>query len=258
MPSSINSTSSSPGGLITTGATDNELVIQTDDTTAISIDASQNVTVAGSLTLGSALGVAQGGTGASTLTANNVILGNGTSTVQFVAPSTSGNILTSNGTTWTSATPSKVAQMKIVSSTATTSGSTAIPADDTIPQSSEGMEAFTLDFTPLNASSTIIIYVCMFFSETTNAGNHAVCALFKDSGADALATSLGQVHSVSGINGGLPGVILYQESAGSTTLRTYKVRFGSDTGTIQMNRIAGVARYGGTVVSSMTVTEVLP
>lgn len=46
--------------------------------------------------------VANGGTGRSTLTANNVILGNGTSQVGFVAPSTSGNVLTSNGTTWVS------------------------------------------------------------------------------------------------------------------------------------------------------------
>lgn len=51
------------------------------------------------------LPVANGGTGASTLTANNVILGNGTSAVQFVAPGTSGNVLTSNGTTWASTAP---------------------------------------------------------------------------------------------------------------------------------------------------------
>ena len=50
------------------------------------------------------LPVANGGTGAATLTANNVILGNGTSAPTFVAPSTTGNVLTSNGTTWTSAT----------------------------------------------------------------------------------------------------------------------------------------------------------
>lgn len=49
--------------------------------------------------------VANGGTGLATLTANNVILGNGTSTPSFVAPSTSGNVLTSNGTTWQSTTP---------------------------------------------------------------------------------------------------------------------------------------------------------
>jgi hypothetical protein len=46
--------------------------------------------------------VADGGTGATSLTANNVLLGNGTSAVQVVAPSTSGNVLTSNGTTWVS------------------------------------------------------------------------------------------------------------------------------------------------------------
>jgi hypothetical protein len=51
------------------------------------------------------LTVAQGGVGAATLAANNVLLGNGTSAVQTVAPSTSGNLLTSNGTTWVSSTP---------------------------------------------------------------------------------------------------------------------------------------------------------
>jgi hypothetical protein len=49
------------------------------------------------------LPVANGGTGAATLTANNVLLGNGTSALQAVAPGASGNLLTSNGTTWTSA-----------------------------------------------------------------------------------------------------------------------------------------------------------
>ena len=51
------------------------------------------------------LPVANGGTGATSLTSNNVILGNGTSAVQFVAPGTNGNVLTSNGTTWVSSTP---------------------------------------------------------------------------------------------------------------------------------------------------------
>jgi len=57
------------------------------------------------LTDNAAVTVAQGGTGLATLTTNNVILGNGTSAPSFVAPGTSGNVLTSNGTTWTSATP---------------------------------------------------------------------------------------------------------------------------------------------------------
>lgn len=72
------------------------LALQTNGTTAVTVDASQNVA------LTNALPVASGGTGSTTLTANNVLLGNGTSAFQVVAPSTSGNVLTSNGTTWSS------------------------------------------------------------------------------------------------------------------------------------------------------------
>ncbi|MFH0814715.1 MAG: hypothetical protein V1902_01295 [Candidatus Falkowbacteria bacterium] len=50
--------------------------------------------------------VAQGGTGQISLTANSILLGNTAAAVQLVAPSTSGNVLKSNGTTWSSATPS--------------------------------------------------------------------------------------------------------------------------------------------------------
>jgi len=66
-----------------------------------------NVNTSGQASLTAAvsgtLPVANGGTGTTSLTANNVILGNGTGAVQAVAPSTSGNVLTSNGTTWISA-----------------------------------------------------------------------------------------------------------------------------------------------------------
>ena len=77
-----------------------------------------SVTTSGSLTLGGTLSgvdltsqvtgilpVANGGTGAATFTSNNVLLGNGTSAFQVVAPSTAGNVLVSNGTTWVSQAP---------------------------------------------------------------------------------------------------------------------------------------------------------
>lgn len=51
------------------------------------------------------LPVANGGTGAATLTLNNVLLGNGTTAVQTVAPGASGNALISDGTTWSSSAP---------------------------------------------------------------------------------------------------------------------------------------------------------
>lgn len=51
------------------------------------------------------VGADKGGTGQTSLTLNNVLLGNGASAVQFVAPGTNGNVLTSNGTTWVSSAP---------------------------------------------------------------------------------------------------------------------------------------------------------
>ena len=60
-----------------------------------------NVTIS---SVSTAITPAQGGTGLITIPANNVILGNGTSNVAVVAPGTSGNVLTSNGTTWSSST----------------------------------------------------------------------------------------------------------------------------------------------------------
>ena len=58
----------------------------------------------GSITGITDLTVADGGTGASSITANSVILGNGSSALSgnLVAPGTSGNVLTSNGSTWVS------------------------------------------------------------------------------------------------------------------------------------------------------------
>ena len=77
----------------------------------LQVGSGKTLTIGGTITLNgtingsAAVGVANGGTGATSLTANNVILGNGTSAVQVVAPGTNGNVLTSNGTTWVSSTP---------------------------------------------------------------------------------------------------------------------------------------------------------
>lgn len=74
--------------------------------TPTTLTASRTITLPNSdINFTTGLPVANGGTGTTSLTANNVILGNGTSAVQFVAPGANGNVLTSNGTTWTSAPP---------------------------------------------------------------------------------------------------------------------------------------------------------
>lgn len=86
------------------------------------------------ISLSGVVGVANGGTGRSSLTANNVILGNGGSAVQFVAPGASGNVLTSNGTTWQSTAPAGGYTLIQTNSTASgaTSDFTSIPSGFTM------------------------------------------------------------------------------------------------------------------------------
>lgn len=81
MSSIINSTTTSPGGLISTGDSANSLLIQTGDTTAITINSSQQVA------LTNPLGTASGGTGLSTVGTNGQVLSSNGSTLSWTTPS---------------------------------------------------------------------------------------------------------------------------------------------------------------------------
>jgi hypothetical protein len=101
-----------------------------------------------------------GGTGTNTLTAESVLIGNGAAAVKFVAPGTSGNVLTSNGTAWASA-----AAAAFDSGTVMLFGQTAAPTGwtkDTTNYNNSGLRIVTgtastggsVDFTTAFASQT--------------------------------------------------------------------------------------------------------
>jgi hypothetical protein len=121
------------------------------------------------------LAVAQGGTGASTLTANNVIIGNGTSAVTFVAPGTAGNVLTSNGTVWAStAAPTPSSSVGAVGTYALlrNANNTTLNAGDTV---TGGLEyANSGGSSSGSASGT---WRCMGYTEG-GAGNARITTLF--------------------------------------------------------------------------------
>jgi hypothetical protein len=100
VPSAGNLTNSANGSELAVNTADRRLFTKNSGGTVVELGTNPS-----SLTIASPLGVASGGTGAATFTANNVLLGNGTSAFQAVAPGANGNVLTSNGTTWQSTTP---------------------------------------------------------------------------------------------------------------------------------------------------------
>ena len=88
-------------------------------TTGLTVSGSP-VTSSGTITLAGTLAVANGGTGATTLIAKNLVVGNGTSAVTFIAPGSSGTVLTSNGTDWVAQAPGGLPTIEIVTGTTQT------------------------------------------------------------------------------------------------------------------------------------------
>lgn len=88
-------------------------------------------TVASGTWEGTDVAVAHGGTGASTHTANNVLIGAGTSAITSVAPGADGQVLTSTGTVWQSEAAGGGGAWTLLDS-ATASGSANVQLDQNI------------------------------------------------------------------------------------------------------------------------------
>lgn len=134
--------------------------------------------------------------------------------------------------------------------------STQIPLDDTIPQNTEGTEILTRAITPTNASSTIRVTAKMHITAPSGSGGTFIAALFKDTGANAL--SAGCVYCAAG---GVTEhiIVTYEESAGSASARTYKLRGGPASAiTMYYNGNASGRLLGGVNIVSLTVDEILP
>jgi hypothetical protein len=132
-----------------------------------------------------------------------------------------------------------------------TSTASVIPWDDTIPQNTEGTEIITASITPTSASSKVVVILNMPYYVV--GGNYGVACLFRDSVADALQVTMGSA--------GFQGFVgmEYEESAGSTSSRTYKVRVGpAQTDTMYLNGNNGGRKHGGVMAITLTLVEILP
>ena len=135
---------------------------------------------------------------------------------------------------------------------ASTTGTTLLPQDDTIPQSSEGTEFMTLAITPTNTNNILIVDVVAYMSST--AVGYMSVGLFQDSTANALsatATGLFAANSTATVP------LQYKMTAGTTSSTTFKVRLGANlSGTVRINGRDGARVFGGVGSSSITITEI--
>lgn len=139
--------------------------------------------------------VAGGGTGLATLPAHNILIGNGTSTLNSLAPGTAGNVAISNGTDWTSALLSGSSSFAIYASSQVTTQSSSISSGTFTTFSNS--PAFT--FSP-SISGTYKVY-CAIPLEPSGSGAYAVGRIFNTSGS---ATLLYESQCIVGTTNGSP------------------------------------------------------
>jgi hypothetical protein len=139
------------------------------------------------------------------------------------------------------------------------------PWDDTIPQNNEGSELVSVTITPKSASNLLVFEGIVNWSEPTNHSNYLTVALFKDGTANAFASSADAASNGNGrctANSTYPQICAtpfrYTTTAGSTTSQTWRLRVGLDGGNVYINQGFNGRNLGGSVVSGLSVTEVVP
>ncbi len=150
----------------------------------------------------------------------------------------------------------KVVQVVNVTDSAVATGTAAIPADDTIPQNTEGTEFMTLAITPTNSSNILKIEVEAFLTQSSSAKWNMI-ALFQDAVAGALASGYTLYSYAVATTGGMCR-LTHWIVAGTTSSTTFKFRAGCDavTSTTTFNGQGGARKQGGVSGSSMTITEI--
>ena len=131
---------------------------------------------------------------------------------------------------------------------------TAIPADDTKPQISEGVEILTLTTATLSAASNRlrITYGGCFTSNTNGAG--CVAAIF-DGAVDALHNVVAYPVQTNSYEYPLNGV--YEYAPGATTAKTISVRYGSNAAYVMYVNGQSTGRfYGGSSAWTLVVEEI--
>jgi hypothetical protein len=177
--------------------------------------------------------VATGGTGLTTLTANNVILGNGTSTPSFVAPSTSGNVLTSNGTTWSSTALPASGGMTLLGTVTTTSGASQTLSSLTLT----GYKQIQLIFNNVSGTNTSTYYNVAgirFTVAHTGAGDSVWGTATIDLTNGAFSCATGQTTTTAGTASAV--VTGYAGNVGITTATT-SIVFAPSAGTFDSGTI---------------------
>lgn len=145
-----------------------------------------------------------------------------------------------------------VVQVVNTNSSTVATGTTTIPADNTIPQNTEGDQYITLSITPKVLTNVLVVEACVLVSHS--AAVSIIGALFQDATASAVGVGTIRNSAAGEYNHMTVKAVLAAGTISSTTL---KLRIGGDgAGTTTFNGSGGSQLFGGIAsLSTITITE---
>jgi hypothetical protein len=143
-----------------------------------------------------------------------------------------------------------VLKSAFIKNTVTNSTAAVIPADNTIPQITEGRQILSANITPLFALNKIRGRVALQVAANV-AGGYIAAAVFRGSAVNAIAscgihiTLANYMHVIC---------FEFEDLPNALTQQTYTVRYGSNAGAVTAT--VNNALFGGTMGSSLTLEEI--
>lgn len=148
--------------------------------------------------------------------------------------------------------PGELRQVRYVRDGAYATNAGTIPSDDTIPQNTEGAQYMSLAVTPTSAVNLLRVESAAYLS-CSGAAEYMSMALFRDSGADAIAATQQSMNSADPSRLALQ----YQGVAGSVSSTTFAVRAGGTASTTYFNGYSGARKLGGVLESHIRISELM-
>ena len=131
------------------------------------------------------------------------------------------------------------------------STATVIPADDTIPQITEGAEIINVVITPKSTANKVRVRFVVNCS--SNAVANVNAALFKDAVANALRAWTAVITSA---DWGFQIIGEYEDSPATVSTVTYRLRIGPNANIMYLNGTSSSRQFGGVAGCTLVVEEI--
>jgi len=158
-----------------------------------------------------------------------------------------------------------VIQTAYAESNTSSTGTTVIPADDTIPQITEGNLILSCSITPRFSNSKLLVIGRLNGVENSTVSTSLIiCALFRNDQTNAIVAEaqqnlIGNIIGTTNIEGGT-FTLLRQIDASTTSTLTFSMRAGlggaGSTEPFRWNGGQGLRFLGGSQYSSITIQEI--